>query len=135
MAIQASREVSLQHHKATHPRLGAIDHIVCQYLPSEGQVAEAAAAAAARGIAAAVAGEVTTLPVVLYGDACGSARRLQDIRRACGALSSMSTASKQSLAAVLRRESLDFDVSSARGFLFMWPATAAARPNAQPGVS
>ena len=84
LAVQAAASVSLQQHKATHPRLGAIDHIACQYLPSEGRAAEQAAVAVARGIAAAVANELPTLPVVLYGAACGG-QRLQDVRRACGA--------------------------------------------------
>jgi glutamate formiminotransferase len=86
LAVAAAATISLKHHQATHPRLGAIDHVVCQYLPSEGDGGEVAAVAAAHGIAAKVSERLPTLPVVLYGRACSRNRRLQDIRRACGAL-------------------------------------------------
>lgn len=86
LVVQAAASISLKQHQATHPRLGAIDHVVCQYLPSEGEGAEAAAVAVAHDIAAKVSEGLPTLPVVLYGAACGHRRRLQDIRRACGAL-------------------------------------------------
>ena len=74
-------------HSASHPRLGAIDHISCHALRPSAPEATADAAALARGIAEALAADQAGLPVAVYGGASDDRVRLRDVRRACGALS------------------------------------------------
>lgn len=93
LAVAACKAIDLQQHQATHPRLGAVDHIVCHPLSGssaneQAQSCTAAAADMARGLAAGLAQAQPDLPVMLYGAASADAARLQDVRRACGVLCS-----------------------------------------------
>jgi glutamate formiminotransferase len=83
LAAEAASTITLQQHVAKHPRLGVVDHIVCQYLPQQA-AGKAIASAAARRAGALISQAIPELPVVLYGDACEQQRKLQDVRRACG---------------------------------------------------
>jgi glutamate formiminotransferase len=79
MGVQS---IDLRRHTATHPRLGAVDHISCHPLGPAANLQ--AAAALAHAIGSQLALPPTGLPVYYYGAASSSGRRLADIRRRLG---------------------------------------------------
>lgn len=83
VSATALRVLDLRTHSATHPRLGAVDHISCH--PLQPRDALAAAVAVAHGIARALSAADLQLPVLMYGAANDSGAKLRDLRRACGA--------------------------------------------------
>lgn len=95
LTAEACKLIDLQQHRATHPRLGAVDHIVCHPLDHKEHDAQPsckalssqdAASCMARALATALAEAQPELPIMLYGSASADAVRLQDVRRSCGAL-------------------------------------------------
>eukprot|EP00887_Chlorella_sp_A99_P002863 scaffold6.g2863.t1 len=87
LARAALALVDLQRHAATHPRLGAVDHISCHPLADAGGAPlQACAPAAAALVARSVARQLGSagLPVYTYGAAHQHQRPLDDIRRQLG---------------------------------------------------
>ncbi len=83
-------EASLQHldlrvHDATHPRVGAVDHVSCHALRGE----RVDAADLARGIGHGLSS--LGIPVKLYGDASSDGVGLAELRRKCGYFSGART--------------------------------------------
>lgn len=75
--------VDMRQHVATHPRLGAVDHISCHPVPEGARMH--AARRAAQSIVIGLAARQPQLAILKYGEASDPPRRLQDIRRECGA--------------------------------------------------
>lgn len=82
LARQALAAVDMRAHDATHPRLGAVDHISCHPLGADATLQHAAEVA--RRIGQQLAVPPTSLPVYLYGSAHPEGRTLADIRRELG---------------------------------------------------
>lgn len=82
LARAALALVDLQRHAATHPRLGAVDHISCHPLADAGGAPLQAAALVARSVARQLGS--AGLPVYTYGAAHQHQRPLDDIRRQLG---------------------------------------------------
>ena len=79
LAAAVGAHVDLRAHAASHPRLGALDHVLVSPL---GAAALGEAASAARGCAEAIAAR--GVPVAAYGALAEPAARLADVRRALG---------------------------------------------------
>ena len=79
LAAAVGAHVDLRLHAASHPRLGALDHVLVSPL---GAAALGEAAAAARGCAEAIAAR--GVPVAAYGALAEPVARLADVRRALG---------------------------------------------------
>jgi len=73
--------IDLRTHVATHPRLGVVDHISCHPLASTSTLATASETAHQIGRQV---GRELNIPVLYYGAAHHSGRRLAEIRRAAG---------------------------------------------------
>lgn len=100
VARAALTAVDLRRHAATHPRLGAVDHISCHPLPAapagsgssagseqrqqRDQQEQQQAAALARSIAQQLGAGPLAVPVLTYGWAHPQQRRLDDVRRQLG---------------------------------------------------
>lgn len=91
LAREALRLVDLRTHTATHPRLGALDHVSVHPLLADADAADVeraaeglAAAAALAGAIAQQLGEGLQLPSYLYGAAHADGRPLADLRRSLG---------------------------------------------------
>lgn len=82
VAVQALACIDLRHHDATHPRLGAVDHISCHPLGPGASLEQAAQLAVAIG--AQLSQPPASLPTYLYGAAHPAGASLADIRRRLG---------------------------------------------------
>eukprot|EP00927_Polykrikos_kofoidii_P043377 TRINITY_DN37452_c0_g1_i1.p1 TRINITY_DN37452_c0_g1~~TRINITY_DN37452_c0_g1_i1.p1 ORF type:complete len:315 (-),score=44.13 TRINITY_DN37452_c0_g1_i1:193-1137(-) len=84
---EALRSLDLSAHRASHPRLGTVDHVACNPL---GEATSEDAAALAEGIGRSLASgssgdmDVSSVPVYLYGAARADRRPLADLRRSLG---------------------------------------------------
>ncbi len=76
LAIAADRSIDLRTHEGIHPRIGALD--VCPFVPHEGSIEEAIAAAHECGSRIA---EEAGLPVYFYAMASGRGLELPELRR------------------------------------------------------
>ena len=85
LAAHACTELDLRQHRATHPRLGTVDHISWHPLGT-GAATLAGAAEMATSAAAMLSQLVPDLPIHLYGAASSTGARLRDVRRDCGVL-------------------------------------------------
>lgn len=83
LAHAALQAVDLRTHEASHPRLGAVDHISCHPLVP-GPAGMALAVQAARSIAQQLGTGAAAVPVFLYGEAHPQHAALADVRRALG---------------------------------------------------
>ena len=83
LACEAIGLVDMRQHEATHPRLGAVDHISCHPVTERPQAH--AATQAALDIAAALSAREARVSILMYGQASASLSKLRDIRRECGA--------------------------------------------------
>lgn len=77
----ALEQIDLRAHHASHPRLGAVDHVSCHALAG---APAAAAAKLARSVAAQLGGPTHQVPTYLYGDASPAGATLADVRRDLG---------------------------------------------------
>ncbi len=85
VAEASLQQLDLRTHEATHPRVGAVDHVSCHALRGE----RLDAADLARGIGEGLAS--FGVPVKLYGDASSDGVGLADVRRSCGYFSGART--------------------------------------------
>eukprot|EP00877_Chromochloris_zofingiensis_P000750 jgi/Chrzof1/10676/Cz05g08080.t1 len=82
VAEQALPAIDLTTHAATHPRLGAVDHISCHPVGADANLEHAAQLAL--DIGRRLSQPPSSLPVYLYGAASSTNQRLADIRRRLG---------------------------------------------------
>lgn len=81
----AVEHVDLRNHVAAHPRLGAVDHVLCAPIPPRS--GDDVRTWSARDVALRVAeglAKKTNVSVAVYGDADEQGRSLADVRRALG---------------------------------------------------
>jgi len=85
VAKAAIAAIDLRCHKATHPRLGTVDHISCHPLAPDNNMSHMQEAASmAHLIGAAIGSEPSAAPVFYYGAAHPQGRQLEDLRRSFG---------------------------------------------------
>jgi glutamate formiminotransferase len=84
LARAALAAIDLRAHEASHPRLGAVDHISCHPLMPATAEGMAAAAQAARAIGEQLGAGPAALPVYAYGAAHPERAALDSVRRHLG---------------------------------------------------